>query len=271
LQKSIALSQLKPALELCKKNKGFFLLSCFLDLVFFLALLAVNYVFLMSIKDYVVEFVDVVQKNFAGVLENNLTMVSPEMVKTPELMSIYHAIIKYLVVFVLIALLAWLVFKGINWFIANRLIRKVKPKDFIKRFIAHTLLACICLFIILVIATNLAAYSSSSFLPLFGSTTAKVLSLVLVWVLAYFLAISYSTSLSCKKLTRFGIKHYKELVPAHLFIFIGFFLLSYLTVESITLNFWAPVFFALLITIPFVTFGRFYIVVVVNKALKRGQ
>lgn len=271
MPKKLFLSQLKPALKLCYKNKGLFILSCFLDTVFFLALLAVNYVFLMSIKDYVVEFVDVVQENFAGVIENNMTVVSPEMVKTPELMSIYHSIIKYLVVFILAAFLAWLVFKGLNWFIANRLIRKVKPKDFTKRFIAHTLLACICLFVILVIATNLAAYSSSSFLPLFGSTTAKVLSLVLVWVLAYFLAISYSTNLSCKELTRFGIKHYKELVPAHLFIFIGFILLSYLAVESIKINFWAPVFFALFITIPFVTFGRFYIVVVINKVLKRGR
>jgi hypothetical protein len=225
----------------------------------------------MSIKDYVVEFVDVVQKNFAGVLENNLTMVSPEMMKTPELLNVYHSILKYFFVFVLVALLVWLVFKGVNWFIANKLVRKVKPKDFIRRFIAHTLLACVCLFIIVVITANLVSYSSSSFLPLFGSTAARLLAFVLVWVLAYFLAVSYSTGLTCKKLTRFGIKHYKELVPAHLFVFLGFFLLSYLAVETIKLNFWAPVFFALLITIPFVTFGRFYIVVVVNKALKRGR
>ncbi|MBW3002179.1 hypothetical protein KY338_03410 [Candidatus Woesearchaeota archaeon] len=265
------LSQLKPAFNLCKKNKGFFLLSCFIDLVFFLILLAVNYFFLMSVKDFIVGFIDAVQENFAGVLEKNLTVISPGMIKTPELMSAYHLILKYVVVFVLIALLVWIVFKGINWFIANRLIRKVKPGDFIKRFIAHTFLACICLFIIMVIATNLVAYSSSSFLPLFGSTTARFITLVLIWLLSYFLAVSYSTNLTCKELMKAGIKHYKELVPAHLFIFIGFLLLSYLTVESIKLDFWAPVFFALIITIPFVTYGRIYIVVVVNKVLKRGR
>ncbi|MBW3004521.1 hypothetical protein KY310_01705 [Candidatus Woesearchaeota archaeon] len=265
------LSKLKPALKLCYKNKGFFLLSCFIDAVFFLVLLAMNYVFLVGVKDYVTEFIDVAQVEIQTMAQDNFTVMSPALLKSQELLAPYHMIIKYAVVFILAAFLAWIIFKGLNWFIANRLIRKVKPKEFAKRFIIHTILAFLCLIIIFIILMRLISYSSFSFLPLISDTGARVLALLLIWILAYFLAISYSTNLSCKELTRAGIKHYKELVPAHLVIFIGFLLLSYLTVEVIKYHYWAPVFVALFVTIPFVTYGRIYIVVVVNQVLKRGR
>ncbi len=265
------LSQLKPALKLCYKNKGFFLLSCFIDTLFFLVILGLQYVFIVGVKDYAVEFIDIMQESVAGLAQENFTMISPDLLKTPELMGVYHMIIKYAVIFILAVFLAWIIFKGFNWFIANRLIKKVKPKQFILRFIRHSILAFISLFVIFVVMMRLISYSTSSFLPLVSDTGSRVIVLALVWILAYFVAISYSTNLTCRDLIKSGIKHYKELVPAHLLVFLGFILLSYLTVEIIEFNFWAPVIFALLITIPFVTYGRIYILVVVNKVLKRGR
>jgi len=268
--KSTFLSQLKQICTLCYKNKGSFLLSCLLDTVFFAVLMAIQYVFIIGVKDYVTKLMDIIQESVAGLAQENLTTISPDLLKTPELMDVYHVIIKYVVVFVLAVFLAWIIFKGLNWFIANRLIKKVKPKQFILRFIRHSILAFISLFVIFVILMRLISYSTSSFLPLIGSTSARFFALALVWLLAYFVAISYSTDLPCRQLIKAGIKHYKELVPAHLLIFLGFILLSYLTVWVIRFNYWTPIVFALLITIPFVTFGRIYILVVINKALKRG-
>ena len=269
--KKLFLSQLKPVLRLCYKNKGVFLLSCLLDTVFLAVLLAIQYVFIIGVTDYVTELMDIMQESMAGLAQENLTAISPDLLKTPELMNVYHIIIKYVVIFILAAFLAWIIFKGLNWFIANRLVKQVKPKQFILRFIRHSILAFISLFVIFVILMRMVSYSTSSFLPLFDSTSARFFALALVWLLAYFVALSYSTDLPCRQLIKTGIRHYKELVPAHLLIFLGFVLLSYLTVWVIRFNYWAPVIFALLITIPFVTYGRIYILVVINKALKRGR
>lgn len=264
------LSHLKPAFELSKKNKGLFVISCFVDVVFFLVLVAVHYVVFVGMQEYVLRFVDAVEESLGSIAQKDIAAVSPDLLNTPEIASAYHMILKYMVVLVLLSFLAWLVFKGINWFIANKIVRKVKIKDFIKQFLISSLLAFVCAFVIAVVAGRLIAYGSFSFLPLIGSSGARLVAFVLVWLLAYLVSIAYS-GVQLRKLLRFSIQNYRVLVPAHLFVFLGFFILSYLTVESIRLNYWAPVFFALLITIPFVAFGRFYIVVVVNKLLKRGR
>lgn len=262
--------QFKPAFDFCKKNKGLFILSCFVDVVFFLVLVAVNYVVFVGMQEYVLRFVDAVEESLGSIAQQDIAAVSPDLLGRPEIASAYHMILKYMVVLVLLAFLAWLVFKGINWFIANKIVRSVKIKDFIRQFLVSSLLAFVCAFVIALVAGRLIAYGSFSFLPLIGSSGARVVVFVLVWLLAYFVALAYS-GVQLRKLFGFSIRNYKVLVPAHLFVFLGFFILSYLTVESIRLNYWAPVFFALFITVPFLAFGRIYIVVVVNKLLKRGR
>lgn len=266
------LPYLKQALNLCCKNKGLFVLSCFIDAVFFLVLVGIHYFMLINVKGHVMMFMDIMQENLANLAGENVTFVSPAMLKSAELVEVYHVLLKYALIFAFLLLVTWMIFKGLNWFIANRVVRKIQFMDFARKFIIHTLLAFVCAILIFIIMMQLISYATSSYLPLVGETGARVISLFLIWLLAYFTAIAYALEpATCKNITRSGFKHYKVLVPVHLFVFIGFILLSYLAVESIKINFWAPVIVALLITIPFITFGRFYIVVVVNKLLKRGR
>lgn len=271
--KNLFLSQLRPVLKLCYKNKAVFLASVMLDIILFFVLLFANYFTLTAMQEHITKFADLVQAGMLELAASNTTQgISPAMFKTPEIMAVYHQVLKYLLMLVIIALVSWIVFKGINWYLANRLIRKVNLKEFARKFISHTLLAFVCFAIINLLMLRMIAYSTFEFLPLIGASGSRLLAFVLVLVLAYFVFISYSLipNTTCKKLARFAVKNYKQILPAHLLVSFALIILAYITVYIIRFNYYAPFIFALLVFFPAMTYGRIYIVVVINKVLKRG-
>ena len=267
------LSQLKPALNLCCKNRGFFLLTVLLDIIFFFVVILINYFSLLAMKEYITKFTDLVQASLVEIGMSNTTQgISPGMFRTPEIMGVYHQILKYLIILVVLVLVSWIVFKGINWFIANRLIRKVNFKEYALKFIPHTLFAFLCFMIIILIMLRLVSYATFEFLPLIGTSGARILTFLLIWVLAYFVFISYSSipKMSCRDIVKFGLKNYRQVLPAHLLISFVLLMLAYITVFIIRFNYYAPFVFGILVFFPVAAYGRIYIVVVINKVLKRG-
>ena len=270
---NLFLSQLKPALNLCSKNKGFFLLSVLIDIIFFFVIILINYFSLLAMKAHITKFADLVQDSLIELGMSNTTQgISPALFRTPEIMGVYHEILKYLVILIVLVLASWIVLQGLNWFIANRLIRKIKFREYALKFIPHTLFAFLCFMIIILIMLRLVAYSTFEFLPLIGTSGARIITLLLIWVLAYFVFISYSTvpKMSCRDLMKFGIKNYRQILPAHLLVSFALLVLAYITVFIIRFNYYAPFVFAVLILFPVAAYGRIYIVVVINKVLKRG-
>jgi len=271
--RQLFISQLKPVLRLCYKKKELFLLSMFFDLSFFAALLVIHYFVLVAVKEHVFKFMDVMQKTLGeAVSAEAVSQVSPELLKTPEMLAVYHTIAKYFIILLLGVLLSWLVFKGINWYIANRMIRKVNTQKFALKFIGYTILASICIVILFAITIKLISYSTFAFLPLIGIFADRIIFFLLVWVLAYFVFIAYSLipETDCRKLCRFAVRNYRKIVPAHLLLLVMLSFITFITVWSININYWAPFILGLFILLPAFTYGRIYIVVVVNKVLKRG-
>jgi len=268
------LSYLRPALDTCKKNKGLFFLSIFLDILFFIAIIASQVWILTIVRDSVLKVMEIVQQTAGELAQAEaVAQVSPELFKTPELMAEFQIILKYFLILIGLVFLFWIVFKGINWFIAHKMLKKVDAKKFTIKFMLYSLLAFVFLLIWFVIVMRLISYSTSAFLPLMSVGLDRIFLFLGIAVLNYFVFITYSMIpyAGCRKIWNFGIKNYRVLVPAYLFWLIALMILSYLTVWVISINYWAPAIFALLITIPAFAYGRIYILVVVNNVLKRGR
>lgn len=268
------LSYLGPAFKLCSKNKSLFFLSVLFDILFFLSVIAGQFWVLLSVKGSVLRIMDIVQQNLVSAVQSGAAaQVSSGLLKTPELISEYKVIMKYFFLMVLIFFVSWLVFRGVSWFIAHRMSGRVDIKRFVKQFFLFSLFAFVFGFIWLLVVLRLIAYSSSSFLPVVSVGMDHFFLFLGFAVLNYFLFITYSLipSAGCRIVWNAGISKYRQFVPAYLLWLVSICILGYLTVWVIRLNYWAPVIFALLAAFPAVAYGRIYILVVVNKVLKRGR
>jgi len=274
MKKQTFSSNIKDAFNICKKNKSLFLLSVCLEL-FFIVVLAVAHLWILSAaKDSIAKIMSLVQESVGALAQADaVSGVSPDLFKTPELMVEYHILLKYLFILFAVFVVVWVLFKGINWFIARRMFKKIEFKRFLRSFAEYSLLSFFCGFVWFILIMRLISYSTFSFLPLISTGMSRFLLFAGFAVLAYFMFIAYSLIpfSGCKIICRFGVKNWRKLIPAYLVWLVSLFILSYLTVWVIQFSFWAPVFFGLFITLPAVVFGRIYILVVINKLLKRGR
>lgn len=274
MKKQIFFSNIAGVFKICKKNKGLFLLSIFIELLFITVLSFAHLWVLSAAKDSIAKIMSLVQESVGSLAQADaVSGVSPDLFRTPELMAEYHVLLKYFVLLFVIIFVAWVLFKGINWFIARKMFKKIQFKRFWLSFAEYSLLSFLCGLVWFVLIMRLISYSTFSFLPLISTGMSRFLLFAGFVVLAYFMFIAYSLIpfSGCRTICSFGVKNWRKLIPAYLFWLVLLSVFVYLTVWVIRINYWAPVIFALLITIPAVVFGRIYILVVINKLLKRGR
>ena len=229
---------------------------------------------MFAARDSIVRVMDLIQESVGSLAQADaVSAVSPELFKTPELMAEYHIILKYFLVLLVAFFLTWIIFKGINWFIAHKMLKKVDVKKFAGFFVLYSLLAFICGVIWFILIMRLISYSTFAFLPLIGVGMDRILLCAGFVILAYFMLIAYSLipTAGCRKICNVSISKFRQLIPAYMLWLISLTILSYLTVWVVRISYWAPVIFALFITIPAFVYGRVYILVVVNKVVKRGR
>ena len=203
MKKQKFISDLKTALKLCKKHKGLFLLSMFLEIVFFITIAISQFWVLLAARDSIVRVMDLIQESVGSLAQADaVSAVSPELFKTPELMAEYHIILKYFLVLLVAFFLTWIIFKGINWFIAHKMLKKVDVKKFAGFFVLYSLLAFICGVIWFILIMRLISYSTFAFLPLIGVGMDRILLCAGFVILAYFMLIAYSLipTAGCRKI-----------------------------------------------------------------------
>lgn len=245
----------------------------FLEICFYLAITISQFWVLLAARDSILRVMNLIQESVGSLAEADaISVVSPELFKTPELMAEYHIILKYFLVLIGIFFLTWIIFKGLTWFIAHKMLKKVNVKKFTWFFVLYSLLTFICSIIWIVLIMRLISYSTFAFLPLIGVEMDRILLFIGLAVIAYFMLIAYSLipNAGCRKICRIGVSKFRQLIPAYLLWLVSLTILSYLTVWVISISYWAPVIFALFITIPAFVYGRIYILVVINKVVKRG-
>ncbi len=274
MKKQNFISNLKTAFQLCKKHKGLFLLSMVLEISFYLVIAVSQFWVLFAARDSIVRVMDIIQESVGSIAQADaISAVSPELFRTPELMAEYHIILKYFLVLLVVFFLTWIIFKGLTWFIAHKMLKKVDVKKFAGFFVFYSMLTFICSIIWFILIMRLISYSTFAFLPLIGVEMDRILLIIGFAVIAYFMLIAYSLipNAGCRKICRVGVSKFRQLIPAYLLWLTALTILSYLTIWVIRFSYWAPVIFALLITIPAFVYGRVYILVVINKVVKRGR
>ncbi|MEM4263384.1 MAG: hypothetical protein QW666_00630 [Candidatus Woesearchaeota archaeon] len=268
------LSQLKPALKLCWKNRVLVALCGLIDIIFFFALMLIHYHVLKRIVGLVQSLMEEVQSTLAGAIaQQDITQLKPALMKSAEFMTAYHQIIKHAVIFLIAIFLAWIIFKSMNWYLANRIVKgKISFKSYAKYFAIYSLLWFAGLMIILCILMWMLSYAASTVLPIISHTGARIIAAILTLTLAYFAFISFSLipKVKFKEVFIKGIKQWKQITPAYLLLIIITFLAGYIPLKiSLWQNpaaYWLVLAFVLFISIPALSYGRIYISLVVNKA-----
>lgn len=270
-------TQLKPALKLCWKEKKLIVLSSVVDIVFFAVLVLVHYEFFKRLQSHLMVLVAEMQKTSLDLLmQEDIQALNTQLMQSAKFVSAFHAMLKYVAVFFLALFITWVVLKNINWYIANRIVKKkVVFRSYAKFFALYSVFWFICMIAILLLTTYLMSYSTTTFLPLIGQKTVYFITLFLFAVLAYFAFISYSLipTVKFKQVFKLAILKWKELVPAHIILILIAVFAVYIPfrlalIEHNVAN-WLALFFALLISIPALTYGRIYILLVVQNIIKK--
>lgn len=267
------LSQLKPALKLCWKNRLIVALCGMIDIAFFIALAFAHYEILKRLAGFVQVLMEELQNTLAGAIaQEDITQFKPALMKSAGFLTAYHQILKFIIILLIAVFLIWIVFKSINWYLANRIVKgKINFKSYAKYFALYSLLWFFGLILILAIFVSLTSYSTSQMLPLIGQTGTKILTAVLILVLAYFAFISFALipKVKFKEVFIKGAKKWKQIIPAYITLLIITFLAGCIPIKiALWQNpaaYWLTLAFILLISLPALSYGRIYISLIINK------
>lgn len=260
------LTNLKRALRISYNNKKMFLLSCFFDILFFLAYgfaTAPIYAKLLSHIHIISSFSSQAVQEATRYSKGMLSVLMHESIKPYFLNLTFMLLILAATTYILYCL-----FQAFNWKIALQLTgKKIKYMDYLKRFLIINILWFL-LFIIYYLLGFAIDIRSILITTIAQAEPSSILNIVLTFyfiLFAYFAAISY-VNMSVKKSWLIGTKKIKELLPSVLLT------AAYLLLANIIISLLIPVNEALggaaglILILPAFTIGRIYISLMISKA-----
>jgi len=245
-----------------------------LDMTFFV-IFALSYVKIwkkmMVSVNAVMKLMDVSMAEFAGVQsEAQLSALSSQ---SGLFMAHYKQIGYYLGMLFVLILILWCIFQGINWFLTNDLTGEKKEKflKFMGKFSLLTVIWWALFLLIISLGMKLSMNASMAAIPLFGKTTATVITLLLLFVLFYFAYTSYVLVPEHKMKTLFSAlgktayKEYQILVPTYLFTAVLLVFEYLIFMKSFAYGGVIAGIFAVVIIFPTIAWSRFYAITVLEK------
>lgn len=154
--------------------------------------------------------------NTVGDLTSNAAMQSPQVI------SQYKEINQIMLILFGGILLIWIVFKGISWWQAHETLgERIKPTDFIKKFIltSITFYAILLAIGFLAIYTQYRDYITDGQGSVMQTMAIGIITLILILITFYFGTIAYATIEQKKPIRKafvLGIKKWKQIIPAYL-------------------------------------------------------
>ncbi|MEM4247539.1 MAG: hypothetical protein QXR48_01305 [Candidatus Woesearchaeota archaeon] len=253
-------------------NKKLILFAVLVDLIFVIALTQLHYEVFSKASEHAVRLTTMIGEQ-AKIIAETENVTDMTLLNSPEFMTEYNQLLKYIGLFVLGALLAWLVCKGILWFIAHNVAEKKQHSGwFVLNFAGITTLWFIGLIIITVISLNLLDYATTTVFPLIGIKMANIITMLLFWALTYFVYVSYAL-VPHKVFTQtfiIGTKQWKQLLPVHLLSTI-ITLIAILTPSLLMkTNPYLPLVFGILFSLPALAWTRVLWVTAVHGVIEHG-
>lgn len=271
----IILNSFKDSFKLIKKHKYIIILIFFLQLLFF-SLFAINMTTTMTpalqaTKD-VLTYVNQLKMDEEALTQGLLTNKSMFGDDPLLIYNNYNIIMNFLKWFLVIALIIFVIFEGLNWALTVYLSRKKLPKKkkfkMFARFILNFLAVTIGYFLIIgiIIANQLKSIIRTPTLPAYQI----VLTLTAVLLLVYFLLISYSLLNNkdllaiIKKSFLIGIFKAYIILPVLVFNLLLIALASFLLFKAAEANLFLVILSVILFTFSFI-FARILFVRLIHK------
>lgn len=194
-----------------------------------------------------------------------------DVLQTPEFINLYNQFLKHITIFMLGALLVWLVCKGITWLVAHKMVeKKVDWKNFALKFFGMTILWFAAFLLLTIIVLNLIHKAVYGAFPLIGQTGTNTVSLIAFWLLAYFVFISYSIvpRQAFKNTFIIGVKHWKKLLPVHITSSLVLFVSIATPTLLVNVNVYLPIIFGVFIALPAIAWTRILWVTAINNVMR---
>lgn len=259
------ISKLKETFVLLKENPSYLAVPVMIDIVFlFLVGFLGSYLASKSMP-YFESFANI---NMAATAINTVdnSEMSGFLQQSAEKMMLSSKIMAVFAEVVFTVFILWIVFQGINWFLASKCVSKdTKFKKYFLNFSANSFLWFIANVIIWVFFINISFKNVVSSAGISQSLINLLfIALFLVWTYFLFVgyAISYKYSLmeSLKKILVIGINDFKEIISAYIILVVLFLLANFLLRLFGSISFAALIISGIIIVLPLIAFARVYLV-----------
>jgi hypothetical protein len=219
----------------------------------------------------VLEMMDISMEQLAGAQTE--AQLSALAARQGEFMAHYWQIGYYVAMLFVSLLVFWCIFQGVNWFLTEGMAEK-KEHRFWKYMGKFTLLSFIwwIVFVVIVgIGLKMSFYSSMAILPLAGKGFARVLILILMFLLFSMAYTSYTLMPKCtlkqvfRKLFSAFRDNYKAIFPVFIFL-AAVLVIEYLFfLRAFMFGGYGPALFAVIVIFPTISWSRFYVITALEK------
>ena len=238
------------------KVKKFFWLAVLFDLLFFVALSQVYWVFFTPATEAALQASDFIQQEMEKLAETtDLTELNEMVMQNPEFVAAYHKLLELAGLFLLVSLIAWIVFKSFAWYFSYQNVKKVKLKKFFLNFLIRSIFWFFALIFYLFFMFWVLGKLT------FAQTTGISALSTILW--AGFFALLYFAQLSLASIPQkfknafiLGVKYARKLVFVYVFNLL-------LVIALLALSFYAVKFS------PYAGFAIFFILFLPSLAFTR--
>ena len=210
--------ELKENWKLFWKHKNIIPLVVLFEVLFAWFLITIHINILTKLYDSIDFVTSIMQEKMSALGSTNAPSIGLELLKDNQFSYHYNLILQNIGYFFLISIGLFIIFKGLNWYVARRLFVKIKLKDYAKQFIPLTLFWAFVLMLLAFLTIYLSSKVRFDLWTILSSNSVIYIFWILVFFMIYFAIVSYSlipVRGVFKKTFHVGYKHWKTLLPVY--------------------------------------------------------
>jgi len=252
--------QFKSSYETLKKNKHFLVLFFLFDILFFiLVILSASY-FYDQILEELIQIVDVIGRE-------NIYNQLPEEISFLPGQAFYQSFnqitkLSFYLFFSVFAI--YTITQGVNWFLSNYIVKKLKFKEYFQRFFIINLFWAFLIVMITYFSVKMAFINLTNLGALINQNFLNSIILLIFLVLSYPLLAKYDVRTTLKKTFLLGFEKSREL------IFVYVFALVTLIIDILIIRFGINQnsYFIVILAIILLLFLLSYLIVLITKTVR---
>ncbi len=256
-------NNLKQSFELLTKSPFYLAVPILIDIIFLFLVGFIGSIFTTKAIPYL--------QNLATIQSTPATDTSAMIAQQTQLASTLTHIILILLQIILAVFALWIIFQGINWFLAIKCVKKkVDIKKYSLNFITLNIIWVIIIAIIAKFFFEITLKNLLTTTQIVSQSLINIITIIISIILLYFLFIGYSTSYKyklkefLKNIFKTGIKDFKKITTTYLIIIILFWIAKYI-VKLFSLSFTSMIIAGIIIIMPLITFSRIYLIKILEQ------